>query len=206
MRLAASSSRRGPIPKHLARWWGPHHFTNPVCEVDARPGGSLLIHMAGPDGTVHPMKGVFQEVVEPERLAFVHYVFEDAQGNLGLEVLNTITFAEKDGKTELTVEVVVLKAVPEVFGALAGMEMGWTQSLERLETELAVRRPEPSEHDQGPVPFGSLAGVITAIDSPGTGPRRFMGMDQVSVGDVPYLVMGSGKSREGQRQPAPSGQ
>jgi uncharacterized protein YndB with AHSA1/START domain len=124
-------------PKHLARWWGPHHFTIPVCEVDARPGGRLLIHMAGPDGTVHPMKGVFREVVEPERLAFVHYVFEDAQGNFGLEVLSTITFAEKDGKTELTLEVVVLKALPEVFGALAGMEMGWTQSLERLETELA---------------------------------------------------------------------
>jgi uncharacterized protein YndB with AHSA1/START domain len=24
-------------PKHLAQWWGPKGFTNPVCEVDARP-------------------------------------------------------------------------------------------------------------------------------------------------------------------------
>ena len=22
--------------KHMARWWGPKGFTNPVCEVDAR--------------------------------------------------------------------------------------------------------------------------------------------------------------------------
>jgi uncharacterized protein YndB with AHSA1/START domain len=26
-------------PEHLAQWWGPHGFTNPVCEVDLRPGG-----------------------------------------------------------------------------------------------------------------------------------------------------------------------
>lgn len=23
-------------PKHLAQWWGPKGFTNPVCEVDPR--------------------------------------------------------------------------------------------------------------------------------------------------------------------------
>src|ERR1700722_582779 len=32
-------------PVHLARWWGPHGFTNPVCAFDARPGGALRIHM-----------------------------------------------------------------------------------------------------------------------------------------------------------------
>jgi uncharacterized protein YndB with AHSA1/START domain len=45
-------------PKHLARWWGPRGFTNPVCELDLRPGGAILIHMRGPDGTVYPMTGV----------------------------------------------------------------------------------------------------------------------------------------------------
>ncbi|HXP75753.1 MAG TPA: SRPBCC domain-containing protein, partial [Stellaceae bacterium] len=33
---------------HLARWWGPKGFTNPVCEVDARPGGGLRIVMRAP--------------------------------------------------------------------------------------------------------------------------------------------------------------
>ncbi|MDE3055014.1 MAG: SRPBCC domain-containing protein, partial [Gemmatimonadota bacterium] len=23
-------------PEHLARWWGPRVFTNPVCELDVR--------------------------------------------------------------------------------------------------------------------------------------------------------------------------
>src|SRR2546425_12602849 len=57
-------------PKHLAQWWGPHGFTNPVCETDLRPGGLIRIHMRGPDGVVHPMAGVYQEIVEPERLVF----------------------------------------------------------------------------------------------------------------------------------------
>jgi uncharacterized protein YndB with AHSA1/START domain len=27
-------------PKHVAQWWGPPGFTNPVCELDVRPGGA----------------------------------------------------------------------------------------------------------------------------------------------------------------------
>ena len=48
--------------EHLKRWWGPKNFTNPVCEVDVRPGGAMRIHMRGPDGTIYPMTGVFQEI------------------------------------------------------------------------------------------------------------------------------------------------
>jgi uncharacterized protein YndB with AHSA1/START domain len=32
-------------PKHMAQWWGPHHFTNPVCEMDVRSGGKLMINL-----------------------------------------------------------------------------------------------------------------------------------------------------------------
>jgi uncharacterized protein YndB with AHSA1/START domain len=40
-------------PERMAQWWGPHHFTNPVCTIDARVGGSFLVHMKAPDGTVY---------------------------------------------------------------------------------------------------------------------------------------------------------
>jgi uncharacterized protein YndB with AHSA1/START domain len=40
--------------------------------------------------------------------------------------------AEHDGKTKLTLHARVTKAAPDVAGALAGMEQGWTESLERL--------------------------------------------------------------------------
>lgn len=43
--------------KQLAEWWGPKGFTNPVCDIDVRPGGAIRIDMTGPDGTVYPMGG-----------------------------------------------------------------------------------------------------------------------------------------------------
>lgn len=119
-------------PKHLARWWGPKGFTNPVCELDVRPGGAIHIHMCGPDGVVYPMKGVFHEIVEPERLVFTDSALEDGEGNPGLVVRNTVTFTERDGKTELTLRAVVVKSTPEAAEALDGMEEGWSQSLDRL--------------------------------------------------------------------------
>ena len=127
-------------PAHLKRWWGPHGFTNPTCEADARPGGAIRIDMAGPDGVVYPMTGTFHEVVEPERIVFTSRAFEDGRGHALLEVHNTVTFAERDGATTLTVRAVVVKAAPEVARALDGMEPGWTQSLDRLEAEVAEAR------------------------------------------------------------------
>jgi uncharacterized protein YndB with AHSA1/START domain len=68
-------------PKHMAQWWGPKGFANPVCELDIRPNGAIFIHMRGPDGIVYPMKGIFHEIVEPERLVFTSTAFEDKEGN-----------------------------------------------------------------------------------------------------------------------------
>jgi uncharacterized protein YndB with AHSA1/START domain len=119
-------------PKMLARWWGPHHFTNPVCEVDLRPGGKIRIDMRGPEGTVYPMTGVFHEVDKPQRLVFSTTPL-DEDGEPMFEVLNTISFEEHEGKTKLTVQARVVKTTAVAARYLDGMEAGWTQSLERLE-------------------------------------------------------------------------
>jgi uncharacterized protein YndB with AHSA1/START domain len=50
-------------PKQVAQRWGPRGFSNPVCELDLRPGGVFRLHMRGPDGTVYPMTGVYHEIV-----------------------------------------------------------------------------------------------------------------------------------------------
>lgn len=123
-------------PRHLAQWWGPHGFTNPLCELDARPGGTILIHMQGSDGVVIPTKGVFQEVSEPERLILMLTNFEDADGRPQLEILNTVTFTEVEGKTRLTLRAVIVKGTPEVAASLATMEEGWNESLDRLAESL----------------------------------------------------------------------
>jgi uncharacterized protein YndB with AHSA1/START domain len=119
-------------PKQVAKWWSPKYFTNPVCELDVRPGGAILIHMAGPDGTVYPMKGMYQEIVEPERLVFASSAVEDDAGNPALETLSTVTFEDQGGKTQLTLRVAVVRSTSAAEWALAGMEEGWNQSLDKL--------------------------------------------------------------------------
>jgi uncharacterized protein YndB with AHSA1/START domain len=123
-------------PKQVAQWWGPRGFSNPVCELDLRPGGAIRIHMRGPDGTVYPMTGVFNEVVEPERLVFTSAAL-DADGKPIFEVLTTVTFAEQCSKTKQILRARVIKRTGEAAPYLAGMEAGWMQSLERLAESLA---------------------------------------------------------------------
>ena len=119
-------------PVQLAKWWGPKGFTNPVCEVDARPGGAIRIHMRAPDGTVYPMTGTFREIVEPERLVFVSQAHEDESGNAVFEVLNTVTFIERAGKTTLPLTARPFNVKPGAEPYLSGMEQGWGQSLDRF--------------------------------------------------------------------------
>ena len=123
-------------PRHLAQWWGPRDFTNPVCELEVRVGGKILIHMRAPDGTVYPMTGTFREVVTPERLVFTA-VAEDQDGHALLEGLVTVTFEEQGGKTRLTVREKAVALAPVASPMIARMETGWAQSLDRLETAVA---------------------------------------------------------------------
>ncbi len=124
-------------PRHVAHWWGPHGFTNPVCELDPRPGGALRIDMTGPDGVVSPCTGVFHEIVVPERLVFTTRAL-DQDGTVQLEVLNTVTLVEEDGKTQLTLHAVVVRTTPDAATMLDAMEDGWTQTLDRLAAHLAT--------------------------------------------------------------------
>jgi len=118
-------------PARLALWWGPSGFTNPVCEVDVRPGGAIRIDMRGPDGTVHPMIGIYQEIVVPERLVFTAAAL-DTKGDPLLEVRNTVIFTERGGKTEIVVQARMIRMTAIGATYLDGQEAGWSQSLDRL--------------------------------------------------------------------------
>jgi uncharacterized protein YndB with AHSA1/START domain len=124
--------------KHLAPWWGPKGFTNPVCEFDARVGGMLRIHMRAPDGTVYPMKGQIREFVAPERLVFTN-IAVDAAGRHLLEGLTTVTFIDEGGKTKMTLHTKAVAVVEDAAAYLQGMEAGWTQSIDKLQAFLAHR-------------------------------------------------------------------
>jgi uncharacterized protein YndB with AHSA1/START domain len=126
-------------PKHMARWWAPHGFTNPVCELDVRIGGTWRIVMRGPDGTDYPCHGVYREIVPAERLVFTNNA-TDAAGEPVLDGLTTVTFAAANGKTKLTVATGAIARVDYAADYLEGMQIGWTQSLERLDAEVAAIR------------------------------------------------------------------
>jgi len=131
-------------PAQLAQWWSPHGFTRSVSELDVRPGGAMRTEMRGPDGAAYPDRGVFHEVVPPERLVFTSVAIADEAGRPLLEVRNTVTFAELDGRTKLTLQAVVVTAAPAVAGALAGMAEGWSQSLDKLAEYLETGAVTPS--------------------------------------------------------------
>ena len=118
-------------PEQLAQWWGPRGFTNPLCEVDARPGGTIRIIMRAPDGVSHEMRGVFREVSESERLVFTNRAI-GPNGESLLEGLTTVSFSEREGKTTMTLDTSAVALLPEARAMLNGMNDGWSQSLERL--------------------------------------------------------------------------
>jgi uncharacterized protein YndB with AHSA1/START domain len=123
-------------PARMAAWWGPKGFTNPVCEMDVRPGGRLRILMRAPDGSDHPMSGTFREVVPPERLVFEASP-EDGQGVAYARTVTTVALADTaDGGTLLTVHTVMTELMDLGPGIGQEMEQGWSQSLAKLAERL----------------------------------------------------------------------
>lgn len=118
-------------PQQLSQWWGPKGFTNPRCDWDVKRGGAIYIEMKAPDGTIYPMDGKFVEVEELKTIAFKTSAL-DNDGKPIFQVHNTITFAERDGKTDITLKAVASYTKPEATQYLDGMKEGWSQSLDKL--------------------------------------------------------------------------
>jgi uncharacterized protein YndB with AHSA1/START domain len=138
-RVAASPEvvfRAWTDAKQLAQWWGPKGFSNPVCELDARVGGAIRIHMRAPNGVLYPMTGRLIEFDRPHRLVFMTAAL-DGEGKPMFEVLNTVTFAAVPTGTEIALVAEVTSATADAPRYLAGMSQGWSQSLDRLSVLVA---------------------------------------------------------------------
>lgn len=126
-------------PEHMERWWGPNGFTTPFCKIDLRPGGTIHYCMRSPEGRDYWGKGVYREIVRPERIV-VTDSFSDETGatvdpskyemdpEWPREALISVTFAERGGGTEVTVH----HGVPESVAERVGCRQGWSESLDRL--------------------------------------------------------------------------
>lgn len=117
----------------LKEWWGPHGFTNPLCEVDVKAGGYIHIDMQSADGIIFPMKGKYIQIIAPKQLIFFTSAFEDEVGQPQLQNTNIINFLSINNATQLIIDVVTIISSKEVEEALESMELGWKQSLDKLE-------------------------------------------------------------------------
>jgi len=127
-------------PKHVAQWWGPKGFISSDCEIDLRVGGSFSLQMRGPDGAVYPCRGVFREIVEPERIVYAGVPHDSPACGAGLppRAVVTVTFAEHHGKTRLTIHTRLESAADQEAVVKAGFNVGWESCLERLAEHLAA--------------------------------------------------------------------
>jgi uncharacterized protein YndB with AHSA1/START domain len=140
-------------PERLAKWWGPAGLKIKVKTLDLRPGGMFLYGMEGP--STGPMPGevwgkfVYREIAAPERLIFINS-FCDETGQVmrhpmsatwPLEVLSTLSFEERGGKTTVTLRGVPIHAsAAELATFEAGresMQQGFKGTLDQLAAYLA---------------------------------------------------------------------
>ena len=121
-------------PEHIARWWGPKGFTVFHCEMDVRVGGAYRCAMRSPQGTEYWKRGVYREIVEPERVAFT-FAWERPDGSLEHELLTTVTFEEHGAKTRLTLR----QGVFATSERRDEHEAGWSSTLERLAEYLTAQ-------------------------------------------------------------------
>lgn len=132
-------------PDLIKQWWGPDGVTIPTAEFDARVGGKIYIVMlAGPElgpmkGQKWPMSATIKELIAPERLVFTSAAIDEPSGTTLLENLVTVTLADMGGETTMTVHVVVTMSTEKAAAALAGMQMGWNQQLDKLVKLMATR-------------------------------------------------------------------
>jgi uncharacterized protein YndB with AHSA1/START domain len=133
----------------LMQWFGPKGFKMSVATLDLRPGGVFHYSMRSPDGMEMWGKFVYREIVPYERIVWVNS-FSDAKGGITrhpmsptwpLELLSTATFAEREGKTAITLRWSALNATEEelrtFMAAHEGMNKGWTGTFDQLAEYLA---------------------------------------------------------------------
>ncbi|MGE7667051.1 SRPBCC domain-containing protein [Ureibacillus composti] len=108
-------------PEHLINWWGPKGWTFEVHTSYFHPGGVFHYSQKPADGSVMWVKFVYKEIIEPEKIVYCSF-FSDEEGNAirapfdenwPMEILNTITLNEDEGKTTLTMIVAPVSPTEE---------------------------------------------------------------------------------------------
>lgn len=119
-------------PEHLPHWMlGPPGWTMPVCEADLRVGGAWHCAWAHSNGGRMEMRGVYKEIVPPERI-----VSTESWGGDWPETVNTIVFTEEEGRTTLSITILYPSKEARDAALQTGMTKGINLSFDRLAARL----------------------------------------------------------------------
>lgn len=118
-------------PELVKQWLlGPPGWTMPVCEIDLKVGGAYrYVWRKESVGKEMGLRGVFREIVPPERLVFTE-VFDDAW--YPGESVITSTLTEQGGKTTLVTTMLYVSQEARDGVLKSGMESGVAASYDRL--------------------------------------------------------------------------
>ena len=121
--------RAWTTPELIARWWTARRGRATVTDVDLRVGGAWRYVMVADKGFEVGFHGVYREVIPNERLVYTE-VFEGAPD---APALTTVTFAEKDRRTVVTILVQHERKEHRDAHVNSGMEAGLQDAMELLE-------------------------------------------------------------------------
>ncbi|HXJ01423.1 MAG TPA: SRPBCC domain-containing protein [Micropepsaceae bacterium] len=121
-------------PDSIALWIGTRDIRAETLELTPHVGGRYRIHMRRTDGSSGPIvSGTYREIARPERLIFTWTWESGHPVAAGQDTLVTVTFAERSGRTEMTLK-------HEVFSSKDVRDRhkeGWTVSFEKMAERLA---------------------------------------------------------------------
>lgn len=115
-------------PELLKRWYGPTGWTLILCEIDLKVGGNWHFVVERPDGKKIGQKGVYHEVIRPERIVNTES-WEDWDPG---ETLVRTTLVEIDQKTTLTSTSLFPSQEVRDIILKSGLDDGAKQSYQRL--------------------------------------------------------------------------
>jgi len=112
--------------EHMKHWMGPKGFTCPEMTIDLRVGGRYRGMIKSADHGENWFTGVYREIVPDRRLAFT-FNWENDGPSAGLEMLVTIIFEERDGKTVQTFHQTPFRSVERRDSHVGG----WSQAFDK---------------------------------------------------------------------------
>jgi uncharacterized protein YndB with AHSA1/START domain len=124
--------------EHLMRWWGLNTWRPAYCTVDLRPGGAWHSCFRSAEGQESWGKATYHEITPPERLVYTD-AFSDAEGRvLPPRMRFTVTFADQDGKTPVTLTIRFETEAERDTVLGMGLAGGLAETLDCLEAHLAA--------------------------------------------------------------------